>query len=175
MRNTPKTVVFVYSENQTVRDNSSNINAENVLHTQMLFVFILLLHIVCFYFAYIRNRKGYIEAKKFCTKFKFSRQNESVCLIERNIPKGDQFSWGNLSQPVPADVLDNKDKFTVWLNNYLSIDLVEAENGNINSPLKAACDVLRDLRDNIRSLIDFGKLSEESHRWLYSDLIPVMN
>lgn len=58
---------------------------------------------------------------------------------------------------------------------YLIADLYEANIGNIDSPIKAACDVMRDLRDNLRAAIDFGGLKEASHRWLFSAFVPVMN
>jgi uncharacterized NAD(P)/FAD-binding protein YdhS len=65
--------------------------------------------------------------------------------------------------------------FRAWLISYLRQDLVEARKGNIDSPLKAASDVLRDLRDTLRAAIDFGGLTEASHRWLLSEFVPVMN
>ena len=43
-------------------------------------------------------------------------------------------------------------------------DLVHAEQGNVDSPLKAALDVIRDTRGVIRELVDFGGLDPDSHR-----------
>jgi hypothetical protein len=41
--------------------------------------------------------------------------------------------------------------------------------------LKAACDVLRDLRDNLRAAVEFGGLTPASHRWVLAEFMPVMN
>jgi hypothetical protein len=59
--------------------------------------------------------------------------------------------------------------------DHLRQDQIEAKKGNVDGPLKVACDVVRDLRDNLRAAIDFGGLTEASHRWLLSDFAPVMN
>ncbi|OED42999.1 hypothetical protein ACH42_11310 [Endozoicomonas sp. (ex Bugula neritina AB1)] len=150
-------------------------NQQNVSFMSDVLPSLLLDMQYAYYYAYIRERKGYIEAKRFCTKFKFLPQDKRTYLIESNIPEEDRFSWSRLSQPIPVSALEAPEKFKFWFENYLSIDLSEAENGNLSSPIKASCDVLRDLRDNIRSLIDFGRLSESSQRWLYTDFIPVMN
>lgn len=45
----------------------------------------------------------------------------------------------------------------------LKRDLEHAERGNVDSPLKAALDVLRDTRWVIRNLVDFSGLTPESH------------
>lgn len=45
----------------------------------------------------------------------------------------------------------------------LKRDLEHAEHGNVDSPLKAALDVLRDTRWVIRNLVDFSGLTPESH------------
>jgi hypothetical protein len=43
-------------------------------------------------------------------------------------------------------------------------DLLMAEHGNVDSPVKAALDVLRDTRWVIRQIVDFGGLHPRSHR-----------
>jgi hypothetical protein len=52
--------------------------------------------------------------------------------------------------------------------------LAHAFGGNVNDPVKAATDVLRDVRDYVRYAVDYGGLSEESHQHFLSDVIPVM-
>ncbi|WP_188316943.1 FAD/NAD(P)-binding protein [Solihabitans fulvus] len=43
-------------------------------------------------------------------------------------------------------------------------DLVQAALGNVDGPVKAALDALRDVRQVIRTAVDFGGLTPESHR-----------
>ena len=58
---------------------------------------------------------------------------------------------------------------------YLEDDLNEAFGGNVSSPIKAATDMLRDVRDNIRYAVDFGGLTPESHAHFLSEFCPLMN
>jgi hypothetical protein len=96
-------------------------------------------------------------------------------LVERTIPEAERFSWQRLAAPVPERVLASRNTFGQWLRNHLLEDVHEARKGNLASPLKAACDVLRDLRDNLRAAIEFGGLTPASHRWVLAEFMPVMN
>ncbi|WP_328941920.1 FAD/NAD(P)-binding protein [Streptomyces sp. NBC_00250] len=59
------------------------------------------------------------------------------------------------------------------LTEWLRADLFEARQGNADGPLKAAADVLRDVRQTIRTVVDFGGLTPASHRWFLSEFGPV--
>ncbi|MBD0709481.1 MULTISPECIES: FAD/NAD(P)-binding protein [unclassified Streptomyces] len=59
------------------------------------------------------------------------------------------------------------------LTEWLRADLFEARQGNAEGPMKAAADVLRDVRQTIRTLVDFGGLTPASHRWFLADFGPV--
>ncbi len=66
---------------------------------------------------------------------------------------------------------DFKEKMIAYLQN----DIQEVSLGNLTSPIKAACDVLRDTRDILRLCIDFGGLSENSYRLFIKSFIPLNN
>src|SRR5690242_11635180 len=51
------------------------------------------------------------------------------------------------------------DAVRAWIDD----DLAAAEQGNVDGPLKAALDVIRDVRGVLREAVDFGGLSAESH------------
>ena len=51
------------------------------------------------------------------------------------------------------------DAVRTWIDD----DLAAAEQGNADGPLKAALDVIRDVRGVLREAVDFGGLSAESH------------
>ncbi|WP_161974404.1 FAD/NAD(P)-binding protein [Piscinibacter terrae] len=127
-----------------------------------------------YYDAYLRQKDA-VTAVLFCNQFSRADAPQRQALIERHVPKQDRFSWDLLAAPIPTPALADQAAFSAWLTAHLHNDVKEARRGNLNSPLKAACDVLRDLRDNLRAAIDFGGLTEESHRWVLSEFLPIMN
>ncbi len=128
-----------------------------------------------YYEAYVRAKEGFIAASIFCNHYCHADKEEKISLINKNIPKKDQFSWHKLCNPIPPEVLISQENFSDWLHCYCMEDLAEAGKGNADSPIKAASDVLRDLRDIIRQAVDFSGLTENSHRWLNTIFVPIMN
>lgn len=97
--------------------------------------------------------------------------------VERAIeatPPHKRFCWDKLQQVIPPDALQTPAAFAVFLEQHLRADLREANRGNLHSPLKAACDVLRDLRERMALVIDFKGLTGESQRWLYHEFLPLL-
>ncbi|KAG5952841.1 hypothetical protein E4U53_007773 [Claviceps sorghi] len=92
-----------------------------------------------------------------------SRQEEQV-LEHFNIAKADRWSWERLQRPQGSCVFENPKQWREWLLNYLQKDAAEAIMGNISSPLKAALDVLRDLRNEIRLIVDHNGVNGTSYR-----------
>lgn len=67
-------------------------------------------------------------------------------------------------QPFAGAAFDSPRAFEQALVAHLARDVAAACAGNVDSPFKAAMDVLRDVRSLIRPLIDFGGLHPDSHR-----------
>ncbi|MFP1908982.1 FAD/NAD(P)-binding protein [Lonsdalea quercina] len=65
--------------------------------------------------------------------------------------------------------------YTAFFMTHLIDDLHAAEQGNIKGAVKAATDVIRDVRDILRYAIDFGGLTGESHERLLEHYAPVFN
>jgi uncharacterized NAD(P)/FAD-binding protein YdhS len=65
--------------------------------------------------------------------------------------------------------------FSAAVRAYLEQDLADAFGGNVSNPVKAATDILRDVRDNIRYAVDFCGLTPESHQRFLQDFCPLMN
>ncbi len=128
-----------------------------------------------YYDAYLRERSDAARAAEFCWEFAACDVHERQALVAHAIPEQDRFSWQRLAAPVPEDALASRHTFGQWLKGHLLEDVQEARKGNLDSPLKAACDVLRDLRDNLRAAIEFGGLTQASHRWVLAEFMPVMN
>lgn len=125
--------------------------------------------------AWLQEHRGAAAAAAFCASFAAAGPSRRQALVERSIPEADRFSWERLAAPVPRTALASRQSFGQWLRWHLQGDVREARRGNLGSPLKAACDVLRDLRDNLRAAIEFGALTPESHRWVLGEFMPVMN
>lgn len=79
-----------------------------------------------------------------------------------------------LFQPLPEGLPDLS-TFRDFVRRFLAEDLRAAAGGNVSNPMKAASDVLRDIRDTLRLCVDWGGLTPQSHRDFMEQLVPVMN
>ncbi|MGK5628791.1 FAD/NAD(P)-binding protein [Streptomyces sp. URMC 123] len=80
------------------------------------------------------------------------------------ISLADRWDWEKISKPYGDRKFADRADFHAWLVEYLRRDVQEARRGNVSGPLKAALDVLRDLRNEIRLAVDHGGLEGNSHR-----------
>ncbi|MFE5845345.1 FAD-binding protein, partial [Streptomyces niveus] len=120
-----------------------------------------------YYTALLARRLGGPEADRFAARYlgpAWGSAEESDLLDAYGIGPDDHWDWKYLSAPHadqgfrgPADHRD-------WLLGILRRDLAESAAGNVEGPLKAALDVLRDLRNEIRLVVDHGGLTGGSHR-----------
>ncbi|WP_441249304.1 FAD/NAD(P)-binding protein [Kitasatospora sp. McL0602] len=85
-------------------------------------------------------------------------------LDEFEIAPDERWSWERLSRPYGDRVFTDRSDFRAWLLDHLARDVQAAHAGNVTGPLKAALDVLRDLRNEIRLAVDHGGLEGTSHR-----------
>jgi uncharacterized NAD(P)/FAD-binding protein YdhS len=75
-----------------------------------------------------------------------------------------RWDWELLARPYRGREFTSPHDFTDWLVDYLREDVTQAASGNVNGPLKAALDVLRDLRNEIRLAVDHGGVHGDSYR-----------
>ncbi|MEU9129516.1 FAD/NAD(P)-binding protein [Kitasatospora sp. NPDC048540] len=85
-------------------------------------------------------------------------------LDAHGIAAADRWSWERLADPYPARGFADRAEFRRWLLDHLDRDVRAARAGNVTGPLKAALDVLRDLRNELRLAVDHGGLTGDSHR-----------
>lgn len=71
--------------------------------------------------------------------------------------------------------LDGSAGYQAWLAGVLRADLAEGLLGFGGSPVKAALDILRDLRDMVRYAVDFGGLTSASLDDFHRRMVPRMN
>ncbi|MFD9654906.1 FAD/NAD(P)-binding protein [Streptomyces mirabilis] len=76
----------------------------------------------------------------------------------------DRWDWDRLAHPCAGQQFADRDAFHTWLVEYLRQDVHRARGGNVSNPVKAALDILRDLRNEIRLAVDHGGLDGTSHR-----------
>ncbi|ARP72889.1 FAD-binding protein [Streptomyces pluripotens] len=85
-------------------------------------------------------------------------------LDAHGIAPADRWDWERIARPCAGRKFHGRAEFRSWLLAYLARDVREAKAGNVTGPLKAALDVLRDLRNEIRLAVDHGGLEGDSHR-----------
>lgn len=77
----------------------------------------------------------------------------------------------------PLDSLgfDSLDAFRDFFDAMLRSDLAQAGKGNLDSPVKAATDVLRDTREALRAAVEHAGLTPASHQFFVEEFNPVTN
>jgi hypothetical protein len=75
----------------------------------------------------------------------------------------DKWDWHRLAHPHAGRTFGSPADFREWILGYLRTDVDQAREGNVSNPVKAALDVLRDLRNEIRMVVDHGGLTGRSH------------
>ncbi|MGW7427247.1 FAD/NAD(P)-binding protein [Streptomyces sp. NPDC054813] len=92
------------------------------------------------------------------------RPAEAAVLDGAGVPEADRWSWDRLQRPYGEREFTGPADWHDWLRGYLREDAAQAALGNVRGPLKAALDVLRDLRNEIRLVVDHGGLTGASRR-----------
>ncbi|WP_281170349.1 FAD/NAD(P)-binding protein [Amycolatopsis nigrescens] len=105
------------------------------------------------------------ERESFLDRYLGLSEVESAPLLdEYRIDAADRWDWDRIARPYRGRVFTDRADFRSWLLAYLARDIDQARAGNLSGPLKAALDVLRDLRNEIRLAVDHGGLEGTSHR-----------
>ncbi|WKX08704.2 FAD/NAD(P)-binding domain-containing protein [Streptomyces sp. NL15-2K] len=89
---------------------------------------------------------------------------EAAVLDEFGVPPADRWSWDRMCRPYAGQDFAGPDAWRDWLLAHLREDAAQAALGNVAGPLKAALDVLRDLRNELRQIVDHGGLAGASRR-----------
>ncbi|NUR64121.1 MAG: FAD-binding protein, partial [Streptomyces sp.] len=89
---------------------------------------------------------------------------EALILDEFAVPDAERWSWGRVSRPYAGSGFAHPGQWRDWLLAHLREDAAQAALGNVDGPLKAALDVLRDLRNELRLIVDHGGLTGVSRR-----------
>jgi hypothetical protein len=119
-----------------------------------------------YYATILRGRGCSCDADRFRAdylKHPWSSPGEAEVLADYGLADDDRWDWHRLAFPQAGRTFDTPGEWRAWLLGYLRLDVVQAREGNVSNPLKAALDVLRDLRNEVRLLVDHGGLTGRSH------------
>ncbi|MDQ1011052.1 putative NAD(P)/FAD-binding protein YdhS [Streptomyces sp. V4I23] len=89
---------------------------------------------------------------------------EAETLEAFGVAEADRWSWDRLARPHRGEVFTSRAGHRAWLLAYLRADAAHAGLGNVEGPVKAALDVLRDVRNELRLIVDHGGLTGTSRR-----------
>jgi uncharacterized NAD(P)/FAD-binding protein YdhS len=89
---------------------------------------------------------------------------EAAVLDDFGIAPADRWCWDSVAHPHRGRDFTGREDFRRWLLAYAREDVAHARLGNVSGPVKAALDVLRDLRNELRQIVDHGGLSGRSRR-----------
>jgi uncharacterized NAD(P)/FAD-binding protein YdhS len=133
-----------------------------------------------FYATLVRDRRCVCDVDEFLTAFAAAEPaevplaGEPLAIRESDAQRNvltkfgldpeQSWDWRKIAVPYTAADLTSTARFRRWLRSSVDDELREAELGNVSGALKAALDVLRDLRNEIRLVVDHGGLSGESYR-----------
>jgi hypothetical protein len=117
-----------------------------------------------YYEAWLRAAQGPGAAAEFVRSCFAGRDDESVLLDRYDVPPDERWDWRRVERPYGNRHFTDRADFRHWLLAYLRQDVAAARLGNVNGPLKAALDALRDLRNEVRLVVDHGGVSGESYR-----------
>jgi hypothetical protein len=118
-----------------------------------------------YYATLISGRSGTAAAERFTADFVRRAGDpvaEEALLAAHGVPE--RWDWDLIARPYRGVRFTGAADFRRWLVAHLDDDVREARLGNVRGPLKAALDVLRDLRNEIRLAVDHGGLSGDSYR-----------
>jgi len=118
-----------------------------------------------YYATLLEGRRCRCDADRFRTAYlrhPWGSSGERQILDAYGLAE-DGWDWHRVAHPHAGRVFDSAEDFRAWLLGYLRLDIVQAREGNVSNPLKAALDVLRDLRNEIRMVVDHGGLAGRSH------------
>jgi hypothetical protein len=89
---------------------------------------------------------------------------EAELLQASGISASQWWSWDLIQRPYGDRPFKDFGSWRNWLLDYLRDDAAEAALGNVDGPLKAALDTMRDLRNELRLIIDHDGLPGASRR-----------
>lgn len=131
-----------------------------------------------YYVTHIQQRDGNKAANAFNHEHKKARKpHEPIdvqILAKYGVEDVEPLNIWRIARPFHGRTFESEKTYREVLEKLLTEDVCEANKGNLTSPIKAALDVIRESRDVIRSVVEYGGLTPESfENEFYGDFLPV--
>ncbi|MER5523614.1 FAD/NAD(P)-binding protein [Streptomyces sp. NPDC002677] len=119
-----------------------------------------------YYEALLRAAGRPIEAERAATLYAGagSPAERARLLDDLGIDPAARWDWERIARPYGNRSFTGSADFRAWTLAHLDEDVRQAGQGNVNGPVKAALDVLRDLRNEVRLAVDHAGLDGDSYR-----------
>ncbi|MFJ7902211.1 FAD/NAD(P)-binding protein [Streptomyces sp. NPDC096198] len=118
-----------------------------------------------YHHALVARRADRPAADRFLAEYLAAPAAERTGVLRRHgVAAADEWDWERIERPWGDREFTDPTDFNRWLLDYLREDAHNARGGNVDNPLKAALDVLRDLRNEVRLAIDHGGITGTSYR-----------
>jgi uncharacterized NAD(P)/FAD-binding protein YdhS len=116
-----------------------------------------------YYSTLLADRSGESFRRRYLAAA--GRPEDQRALLDRHgVAPHERWDWDRVARPHHGREFTGLADFRAWLLARLRSDVVDAHAGNVSGPVKAALDVLRDLRNEIRTVVDHGGLTGASYR-----------
>lgn len=116
-----------------------------------------------YYETLIRGLAGPAAADEFVERSLLG-EPEAALLAPYGIAPEQRWNWALIERPYADRDFADVAAFRDWLVGHLRDDMTHARLGNVTGPRKAALDVLRDLRNEVRLVVDHSGISGDSYR-----------
>lgn len=129
-----------------------------------------------YYVAVLRRGGCRGKARRFEAEYlDVPRGDEREEQIRQRYGITERWDWDAVLDPARDETFTEPAALQEWMLRYLEQDADTAQEGNVSGPLKAAMDVLRDLRNEVRLAVDHGGLRGSSHRHHLDNWYTPMN
>ncbi|RON17324.1 FAD/NAD(P)-binding protein [Pseudomonas frederiksbergensis] len=130
-----------------------------------------------YYATALRNREGEATAQRFILEHARDRQPlapmPGLLLQRYGLADLPLLELNRLARPFGERIFDDQQSYSIELTSRLQADVAQALLGNLGSPVKAALDVLRDVRDTIRQTVEGDGLTQASRNAdFFADFAP---
>lgn len=115
--------------------------------------------------AQVAERTDHATAERFLKVYLAAPAEERTGVLRAyGLGAADELDWELIERPWGDREFADREEFGRWLVGHLREDVRNARGGNVDNPLKAALDVLRDLRNEVRLAIDHAGITGASYR-----------
>lgn len=126
---------------------------------------------LAYYLALIDENYPSIEKTKFKQRF-IKEKGSTEAVLAFSIEEASLFDWAFIEHPEEQQAAG--EGFRSYLLDYLTWDITEAQKGNQTGPITTAFDSLKDLRDQVRFIMDEELLmAVEYKQWLWEWFTPL--